>query len=312
MRSVRQPSRRRSRACLFVLCAAVFFAGGRLAPASAEDAEHWLTPSRPALNSETLFEAGVEPGDTTRASAARADLSREGAVLYGVHCATCHGADLKGSPGVPSLEEAGGAATDFYITTGRMPLANKASNVAAPTPPNGRVMASGTQAYHVPSLFDARQTAALETYVDAHAVKAITIPHVRLDATKLQRGRRLFEDNCQACHGAAAQGATAGQQWTALPLDLASPTQIGEVIRVGPGVMPRFTSAQLSNDDVAAVATYVRYLATEPQTYGGTVMGYLGPTAEGAVGAFIGVGFLFWVVYFTGTKADGRRLHELD
>ncbi len=280
-------------------------------PASAEDAEHWLTPSRHGVAAGTLFEAGVRPGDTGRRPSDRAELLREGAVLYGVHCATCHGADLKGSPGAPSLAEAGGAATDFYLTTGRMPLANKASD-AAPSPPTGRVMAAGTQAYHVPSLFDARQTAVLEAFVDEHAMQSVPIPKVRLDASKLERGRRLFEDNCQACHGAAAQGATVGKQWTALPLDIASPTQIGEAIRVGPGVMPRFTSAQLSDDDVAAVATYVRYLATEPQTYGGAVMGYLGPTAEGAVGAFIGVGFLFWVVYFTGTKADGRRFHELD
>lgn len=42
------------------------------------------------------------------------------------------------------------------------------------------------------------------------------------------------------------------------------------------------------------------------------VMDYLGPISEGAVSAIIGVGFLFWVIYFTGTKADGRRLNELD
>ncbi|HLI95633.1 MAG TPA: c-type cytochrome [Candidatus Baltobacteraceae bacterium] len=226
------------------------------------------------------------------------DAADEGAILYGVHCSSCHGTDLKGSANVPSLQHAGGASVDFYLTTGRMPLAD--------------IEPGGTQAYHSRPILDTHQIAALEAYVDANVEHALPIPKVRLDSSQLSRGRQLFENNCEACHGAAAEGATAGYQWTALSLSAATPTQIGEAIRIGPGVMPRFTSAQLSDNDIGAVATYVRYLATEPQTYGGTVMDYLGPAAEGAVGGLIGVGFLFWVVYFTGTKADGRRVHERD
>ncbi|MGH7756979.1 MAG: c-type cytochrome, partial [Vulcanimicrobiaceae bacterium] len=208
-------------------------------------------------------------------------------------------ADLNGSTNVPSLLHAGGSAVDFYLTTGRMPLADRAGKI-------------GTQAFHVAALFDARQTAAIEAYVNSRTTKSIPIPTVQLDPAKLQTGRRIFENHCEACHGAAAEGATAGYQWTAVDLYAATPTQIGEAIRIGPGVMPRFTQSQLSTADVDAVATYVRFLSTQPQTYGGTVMAYLGPTAEGAVGGLLGVGLLFWVVYFTGTKADGRRVHDWD
>ena len=280
--------------------------------AGADEGTHWLTPSQRDVNKGTLFESGIPAPRSSVPAIGRTQLVREGAVLYGVHCSTCHGADLKGSQGVPSLLEAGGSAVDFYMTTGRMPLAVRSADDGSNHSPLGQTSAAGSQAYHVPSLFDARQTAAIDAYVDAHARQRTAIPNVRLNPSALQRGRRIFENNCQACHGAAAQGATAGDQWVALPLNQANPTQIGEAIRVGPGVMPRFTTAQLSNDDIDAVATYVRYLAESPQTYGGAVLEYLGPISEGAVSAIVGVGFLFWVIYFTGTKADGRRVNELD
>lgn len=300
MRNVRPTRHNRAvRNAVFLALTACTMLGASPPAAGAADDTHWLTPSHRAVDKGTLFEAGVPARGGPAASGDRAQLVREGAVLYGVHCSTCHGADLKGTQGVPSLLQAGGAAVDFYLTTGRMPLAL-------------RSMASGSQAFHVPALLDAHQTAAVDAYVDSHARQLTPIPQVRVNASLLQRGRRIFEDNCQACHGAAAQGATAGEQWTALPLDKASPTQIGEAIRVGPGVMPRFTSAQLSAADIDAVATYVRDLAQSPQLYGGTVMQYLGPVSEGAVSAIVGVGFLFWVIYFTGTKADGRRVNEWD
>ena len=245
--------------------------------AGAASATHWLVPSHEA-------DAVV----------------RSGAVLYGVHCSNCHGADLGGLPGAPSLLASGGAAVDFYLSTGRMPLALRA------------VADGGVQVEHGPPYFDAQQTVALDAYVDARARARTPIPRVVLDVTKLQAGRRLFEENCQACHGAAAQGATAGERWVALPLNRASPTQIGEAIRIGPGVMPRFTARQLTDEQIDAVATYVRYLVNDPQSYGGATMQYLGPISEGAVSAIVGVGFLFWVIYYTGTKADGRRFNELD
>lgn len=275
----------------------------------AAEETHWLTPSQHAIDKNGLH------GDPEHAQAAavtdRQSLVREGSVLYGVHCSTCHGADLAGAPGAPSLLQAGGAAIDFYLTTGRMPIALRSSESDIAHGALGASVASGAQDYHIPPLFDAQQTLAIEAYVDARARAITPIPHVILDGTKLTRGRRLFENNCQACHGAGAQGATAGTQWVALPLDRATPTQIGEAIRIGPGVMPRFTPDALSASDVDAVATYVRALVDDPQTYGGATLGYLGPVTEGAVGAIVGVGFLFWVIYFTGTRADGRRLNEL-
>jgi ubiquinol-cytochrome c reductase cytochrome c subunit len=246
------------------------------------------TTSHNAVDGRTLFASGVPRGQLPA-------TAQDGASLYAVHCATCHGAQLQNSSDAPALRHAGAAAVDFYLTTGRMPLAGVP-----------------TQAFHSAPHFDRQQIAAIEGYVRLHSDGSGPIPDVRMRPGGLQRGRMLFEANCEACHGAAAQGATVGYGWAAPPLDRATPTQIGEAIRIGPGMMPAFTPRQLSDADIGALAEYVRTLAENPQNYGGTVMGYLGPTAEGAVGAVVGVGFLFWVVYFTGTKANGRRVHFWD
>ena len=284
-------------AFVFALACAIFagLAAGTSPLARADSAEHPRVPSHRAPDAAGLYVDGIVPSDETPANGSRGRLLREGKVLYDVHCTSCHGADLRGTPSGPTLMDSGGVGVDFYMTTGRMPLA-----------------IPGTQAAHVSPHFNDEQIAALDAFVGARAARSISIPHVALDGGLLQAGRSLFESNCEACHGVGAQGATAGGRWTALPLHRATPTQIGEAIRFGPGVMPRFTQGQLSTTDIDAIATYVRYLATTPQTYGGTVMNYLGPPAEGLVGAFVGVGTLFWIVYFTGTKADGRRIGDYD
>jgi ubiquinol-cytochrome c reductase cytochrome c subunit len=285
-------------------------AGGR---ARGADAQHPLTPSHRLTDGDTIYESGVPPQAAAAAkNADRAGLVRDGASLYGVHCASCHGTDLGGSNGAPSLLAAGGSSVDFYVSTGRMPSAVRSSSDGAAHEGAATIAAAGVQNYHIAPQFDERQMSAIVAYVDSRARQTIPIPAVRIDGATLQRGRTVFESNCQQCHGAAGEGATAGEQWTALPLYRATPTQIGEAIRVGPGVMPRFSSAQLSAGDIDAIATYVSYLQTAKQDYGGTVLDYLGPAGEGGIGAIFGLGMLFWVIYFTGTKADGRRFNERD
>ena len=55
---------------------------------------------------------------------ARALMAR-GRVLFAQTCASCHGEDLRGRAGLgPPLRGAGAAAAEFYLSTGRMPLAD--------------------------------------------------------------------------------------------------------------------------------------------------------------------------------------------
>jgi ubiquinol-cytochrome c reductase cytochrome c subunit len=260
---------------------------------------HGRVPANVHLDEGTIADGGAGRQSST-------DKFANGARLYDVHCSSCHGVDLGGMPGVPSLRTSGGAVIDFYMTTGRMPLAVKANNLG-PGRSDDQIMASGVQAPHAPSPFTAAQNAALISYVNTHARTLYAVPQVALDAKAVTHGRELYEENCQACHGAGAQGETAGYQWSAPNLDQATPTQIGEAIRIGPGVMPRFTRAQLSDADLSAIASYVTDLARKPQNYGGWNLGSVGPVAEGAVGAAVGVGLIFWVVYFSGTKAKLKR-----
>jgi len=73
-------------------------------------------------------------------------------------------------------------------------------------------------------------------------------------------------------------------------------------------MMPRFTTAQISQADLDAVVTYVNHVVTRPENPGGTPYDYLGPVAEGLIAWIIGIGGLFAVIYFTGTTASGQRL----
>ncbi len=278
---------------------------GALLPSAlrAEDAKHEIgehprLPSVPRLNASLIYEQGAPGGSASQNARPRgapfdAALLAQGQTLYQTHCISCHGSDLRGTPGVPSLAHAGGAAVDFYVATGRMPDAIKAS-----------------QAMHADPHFTQTQISAIDAYVTSRAASVTAIPNVVLRDALLQHGRQLFEENCQGCHGAAGEGASAGGDWIALPLYQATGKEIGEAIRIGPGVMPQFSTAQLNDRDIGALATYVHYLTVASPSYGGFTMDYAGPAAEGLVGGLLGVGALFWVIYFTGTKADGTRLSD--
>ena len=50
--------------------------------------------------------------------------SPDGRDLFLTSCASCHGAEGAGTDLGPSLEDAGAAAADFQLSTGRMPLAD--------------------------------------------------------------------------------------------------------------------------------------------------------------------------------------------
>lgn len=58
--------------------------------ARAEDATHWLTPSRHATSKGLLFEAGIPAQTESAVPSDHALLLPEGQALYDVHCATCH------------------------------------------------------------------------------------------------------------------------------------------------------------------------------------------------------------------------------
>lgn len=205
--------------------------------------------------------------------------SDEGARLYAVHCATCHGARGEGSTIAPSLIGKSAADVHLMLDTGRMP---------APAPFVSEV--------HFAPVFTFQQMDRIVDYLarlSPHSDRSL--PQVALGKADLRHGAKLFIDNCAPCHGTVGQGDSVGQNDVAPALGSATVFQVAEAIRAGPSVMPRFGPDVLSDRDVGDIARYVNYVQTagrENVDRGGFTLAHIGPVAEGFVAWFFGIGFL--------------------
>ena len=128
---------------------------------------------------------------------------------------------------------------------------------------------------------------------------SVRIEHTlaRLGAEKLSR--LLAEEDY-----VNALGALTGGQF-APSLAKATPIQVAEAIRVGPGLMPAFPDTVLDAREVNAIAEYVRALqgrhtATDRA---GLPLGRIGPVTEGVVGWAVGLLLLVLVVRWLGSLA---------
>jgi quinol---cytochrome-c reductase cytochrome c subunit len=207
-----------------------------------------------------------------------------GQALYEASCSTCHGLQAEGSGSGPSLQGVGPAAVDFMLGTGRMPLANPAA-----------------QPIRQPPRFDAQEIAAIVAYVTAIAPGGPGIPRVDPRAGDLPPGAELFLNSCSGCHGAGAIGDSVGGGQIAPSLYASSATQIGEAVRIGPGVMPKFATADITTRDLNSIARYVLWLRDHGDR-GGLQLGRVGAVAEGFVTVVIGLGLLLVVIRLTGSK----------
>jgi ubiquinol-cytochrome c reductase cytochrome c subunit len=209
------------------------------------------------------------------------------AMLYGQNCASCHGVRGEGTQRGPSLTGVGPASVDFQLSTGRMPLTGEKY-----------------EPRHSEPKFSPAQINALVDYVTAlGATGGPPIPAVQ--PGNPATGRDLYAYHCAACHSATGMGATLTNGQVAPSLMKATPTQVGEAIRVGPGLMPAFPDTALSDRDVDAVAGYVRVLQNERGDLdrGGLAMGRIGPFTEGVVAWAIGLALLVVVIRWLGSKA---------
>jgi ubiquinol-cytochrome c reductase cytochrome c subunit len=198
-------------------------------------------------------------------------------------CATCHGMSADGVTGRgPSLIGVGAQAADFYLSTGRMPLS-----------------APGMQPTRAHPAYPLGQIHALVDYIAS--LGGPPIPHADPSAGSLSHGRTVFADACAGCHQI---GGTGGVVPGAIvpPLDRATPTQIAEAIRIGPYLMPRFSSSQLDQHDIDSIARYVIEARTDPGDAGGWSLGHLGPIPEGMVAWFVAIGGLLLVARVIGER----------
>ena len=228
------------------------------------------------LRGRTLAAAG----DARSTAAPAPPTVRE---IYLRDCATCHGADGRGTNLGPDLHGAGGALVDYYLTTGRMPLSS----------PHARVH---TQAPKYPP----ETIRALDDYVAALAGGGLPIPQVNTASGDLAEGGTLYRLNCAACHAWSGDGGALLYR-EAPPIHSATDTQIAEAVRGGPGNMPAFGDAALTQKQLASVVRYVRYL-DHPTNRGGSPLWYIGPLVEGAVAIFLGLGALVMAIRMIGTR----------
>jgi ubiquinol-cytochrome c reductase cytochrome c subunit len=204
------------------------------------------------------------------------DLVRRGQELFVTGCAQCHGADGDGTGQGPSLVGVGAASADFQLTTGRMP----------DTDPDRQPVGK-------PPAYEPDEIDALVAYV-ASLGDGPPIPDVENPPGRLTEGGELYLLNCAACHSAAGNGGALSSGRTAPDLHGATPVQIAEAMRTGPGPMPVFGPDTLSDRQVNSIVEYVRYL-DDPRDPGGLSLGRVGPITEGLVALLFGLVALAFV-----------------
>jgi ubiquinol-cytochrome c reductase cytochrome c subunit len=211
-------------------------------------------------------------------------------------CAVCHAPDASGTQLGPSLHGVGAASVDYELSTGRMPL-------IAPTrrgvePGRQRIEPDRKVSRHEPA-YDADTIAALVRYVGTLIGDAgPSVPEV--GRGDVAAGGELFRESCAACHSWSGEGGALLHR-EAPALHEATAVQTAEAIRVGPGQMPAFGPAALTNGQVDDVVAYVHEL-DDPEDRGGLALAHLGPVAEGAVG-LVGLAVVLLACRWIGDRA---------
>jgi ubiquinol-cytochrome c reductase cytochrome c subunit len=211
-----------------------------------------------------------------------------GRQLFETGCSSCHGFDGKGVKGqAPSLVGAGEAAADFYLRTGRMPLDQVGDEPLRGEPRYGN-----------------SQIEALDAYVGSLG-EGPAIPTVEPQKGSVSEGMEMFTESCAGCHGIGGKGGVAIGGY-APPLGEATPTQVGEAIRVGPYLMPRFSAGQITPAELNSIARYVE-LTQHPEDAGGFGIGHIGPVPEGLVAWLAALAALLLVSRLIGERLGGGR-----
>jgi len=212
-----------------------------------------------------------------------------GGVLFQANCASGHGSDALGTDRAPNLVGLGAATVDFWVSTGRMPLAD-----------------TSQQAVRKPVRFTHKQILQIVAYVSSLAPAAVSgpaIPVVHLQYADISNGNSLFVLNCAGCHTITGSGDALADGFFAPSLHKATSTQIAEAVRTGPGNMPRFSTGALSDKQVADIVSYVKGSIQHPNNAGGIALGGIGPVAEGFIALLIGVGICMLLAFWIGDRA---------
>jgi ubiquinol-cytochrome c reductase cytochrome c subunit len=209
---------------------------------------------------------------------------QEGRDLYLTGCSTCHGLNLEGGAGGPSLIGSGASAVIFQVESGRMPL-------------NAGVQ----QAPRKKSRYTIEEIDALAAYIQANG-GGPELPEGDLADGDLQLGGALFRTNCASCHNFAGSGGALTYGKYAPELRPASARVIYTAMQHGPESMPRYGDAQLTDDEKRAITRYVTFLQDSGDP-GGASLGRYGPISEGLVAWVVGITALVGMTLWIGARA---------
>jgi ubiquinol-cytochrome c reductase cytochrome c subunit len=265
---------------LALLCGTLAIIGLAASPSPGQSGDQTAAAVPGAQRTKSPF--APAPGEPTRTFPSSPSLKAEGAQLYQDDCASCHGAALRGMPGVaPSLVGVGAGPVDFYLSTGRMPLASPNEEPQRNAPLYGR-----------------RQIDALIDYVSSFGGP----PAPTADPSKgdLAVGLHQFTLSCAGCHQIVARGGlTLGAVTPSL--QAATPQQIAEAVRMGPYVMPRFDPKQIDQHQLDSIARYILW-TRHPDDAGGWGIYNIGPIPEGIVAWFLAIAALVIVARLIGER----------
>lgn len=231
----------------------------------------------------------AQPADPITYSLPPSSGIAAGQTLFESNCASCHGTDAYGTDRAPNLVGVGAATVDFWVSTGRMPLA-----------------VSSIQAVRKPPRFNRHQTLEIVSFVASLAPPSQSgpaLPNVNTSGASLPTGNNLFVLNCAGCHTVTGAGDALAGGYVAPSLHKATKIQVAEAVRTGPGNMPRFGTGTLSDKQVADIVAFVTGPIQHPDNHGGLGLGGIGPVAEGFIALLVGVGGLMLVAFWIGDRA---------
>ena len=230
----------------------------------------------------SLYTAVAAPSSAQEESPAANQSMKvqEGRDLYLSGCSTCHGLDLAGGAGGPSLIGVGESSVIFQVESGRMPL-----NAGLQQAPRKAVR------------YTIEEIDALAAYIGSNG-GGPSLPAGDLTDGDLQLGGALFRTNCASCHNFAGSGGALTYGKYAPELEPASARVIYTAMQSGPESMPRYGDNQLTVEEKKAITRYVRYI-TQSEDVGGASLGRYGPLTEGLVAWVVGVtalvGLTLWI-----------------
>lgn len=231
----------------------------------------------------TAFAAPTTTAQDTGATQQAATLTA-GKRLFETGCSTCHGLNLQGGSGGPSLIGVGASAVVFQVESGRMPLA-----------------AGVQQAPRKQVKYSLEEIDQLAAYVQANG-GGPTVPEGDLTNGDLQLGGDLFRTNCASCHNFAGSGGALTYGKYAPELSSASARVIYTAMQTGPENMPRYGDNQLSPEQKRAITRFVRF-QTQQADVGGAGLGRYGPVSEGLVAWAVGITLLVVLTLWVGARS---------